>query len=164
MNNTICKAFINHLCLTVEQEKIPCCRFIGKELIKQDNGWYTGCSKCYDEEQRNQKSYRQILNEQLSGKQGLEYLEFSLSSQCNLACKMCDPTYSTTWEKLCNQHQPLQEYKSNNNTKSISVKELFKNVDYSKLILIKYLGGEPFITPQLKELIYFLDQKNIANA
>ena len=67
------------------------------------DGWAEGCKKCMKEEQRGHNSLREQMNKNFSGTTDLEYIEISLSNKCNLACKMCAPTYSTLWNKLVEQ-------------------------------------------------------------
>jgi sulfatase maturation enzyme AslB (radical SAM superfamily) len=126
-----------------------------------ESGWAAGCKKCKEEEERGQTSLREVLNKTLSGSSDIEYIEISLSNKCNLACKMCSPTYSTFWNKLVSDTPSLTEYYSTVTQPKISVEKIFSSVDLSKLKKIKYLGGEPFITPEIKELFDFLEAKGV---
>ena len=74
------------------------------------DGWAEGCKKCMKEEQRGHNSLREQMNKNFSGTTDLEYIEISLSNKCNLACKMCAPTYSTLWNKLVEQNSQLKKY------------------------------------------------------
>ena len=177
-----CNALTNHMCVTVAASWRPCCRFNGfphvdinetnfetykdskfykSILLEMETGWAAGCSKCKTEEARGQTSLREVLNRDLSGTNDIEYIELSLSNNCNLACKMCSPTYSTTWNDLVIKHTSLQKYQSPNVQPSIRVADVFNNVDIKKLKKIKYLGGEPFITPEIRELFKYLDNTGI---
>lgn len=180
-----CNAFTNHMCITVAGSWRPCCRFNGfphvditktsfTEYKQSDfyqniihdmtDGWAEGCKKCMKEEQRGHTSLRQVLNKDLSGTTDLEYIEISLSNKCNLACKMCAPTYSTLWNKLVEQNSSLQKYHHTVIQPQIDVPSIFADVDLFKLKKIKYLGGEPFITPETKQLFeYLADKKVIGN-
>ena len=124
-------------------------------------GWADGCKKCKNEEDRGHTSLRQVLNNELSGTTDIEYVEISLSNKCNLACKMCSPTYSTLWNKLVDQNTELTTYHHTVVQPSISVEKIFSSIDIRKLKKIKYLGGEPFITPEIKDLFEYLDSSGI---
>lgn len=177
-----CNALNNHMCITVAGSWRPCCRYNGfpheditqtsfnnykqsdfYQGIIQDmtNGWAQGCKKCMKEEQRGQTSLRQVLNNDLSGTTDLEYIEISLSNKCNLACKMCAPTYSTLWNKLVDQNSHLKKYHDTVTQPKIDVPSIFAEIDLHKLKKIKYLGGEPFITPETKELFEYLADKEV---
>ena len=177
-----CNALSNHMCVTVANSWRPCCRFnkfphtntgttsfseykqtkfYQKTIHDMARGWADGCSKCQSEEQRGQTSLREVMNRELSGTTDIESIEISLSNQCNLACKMCSPTYSTTWNKLLTDAPELKSYQQPDAPDTISVEHIFSGVDLSKLRKIKYLGGEPFITPEIKDLFEYLISNHV---
>lgn len=119
------------------------------------------CKKCYVEEQSNMKSMRQKANELLSASatditfEKLEFLEISLDNLCNLECRMCSSRFST---KLQLRDEYLQKngitgYSTN--TVNYKTLELMDSIDLSHLRMIKMLGGEPLISPNLFK---FLDK------
>lgn len=177
-----CNALTTHMCITVSASWRPCCRFskfphvdinsvnfedyknsnFYQEIINDmNNGWSEGCKKCMKEEERGQTSLRQVLNKELSGTTDLEYIELSLSNNCNLACKMCSPTYSTLWNDIVSKNEDLLKYHHTTTQPLIKVEDIFANVNLEKLKTIKYLGGEPFVTPEIKTLFEYLENKNI---
>ena len=170
------------MCVTVNRSWRPCCRFVGNPhvdinetnfteyrdsefyqsvLKDMEDGWAEGCKKCMLEEERGHKSLRKKFNEKLSGGPEIEYIELSLSNECNLNCKMCCADYSTTWDKLIRKNEFLKEWHHPVVQPDMTVESIFADVDLSKLKYIKYLGGEPFITPQIKDLFDFLDKNDI---
>lgn len=176
-----CKALNNHMCVTLENSWAPCCRFANKEFfdvntvafeeyrqskfykqIKKDNSkkWSPGCQKCQEQERTRGTSYRKFFD-QYETENNIEFVELSLSNQCNLACRMCSPTYSTTWGDLLKNNPPLEKYIRSAKETSISIENIFGQIDLSHLKRIKYLGGEPFITPEIKDLFEYLDKHNI---
>ena len=177
-----CSALTNHMCVTVTASWRPCCRFNKFPFVNIDQvdfksykegefyksiksdmstGWADGCKKCKEEEERGQTSLREVLNESLSGGSDVEYIEISLSNNCNLACKMCSPAYSTLWNKLVNDNHVLKNYHVTSTQPEINIEKIFSSIDLSKLKKIKYLGGEPFITPEIKDLFEFLETNGI---
>jgi MoaA/NifB/PqqE/SkfB family radical SAM enzyme len=99
------------------------------------------------------------MNRRLTGTLNvIESLEFSPSNKCNLACKMCSPPYSTTWQHMVKKNTLDIEITNN---KSLSINQVFADVNITNLKLIKYLGGEPFIMPETEKLFKFLDEQNI---
>ena len=178
----VCNALKNHMCVTVDASWRPCCRFnkfprvnindvnfesykssefYQKIISDMESGWAEGCNKCQQEEARGQTSLREVLNRDLSGSDDVEYIELSLSNKCNLACKMCSPTYSTLWNDIVTKNEDLSNYHHTVVQPLINVDEVFSNVNLEKLKKIKYLGGEPFITPEIKKLFEYLEHKNI---
>ena len=120
-----------------------------------ENGWDPGCRPCYDEEAIGKESLRQRYNQRLSGKDNvLEFIEISISNHCNLSCKMCNNMASSRWQSILDQNENLLRFDfSKNRTKAVSIDQLLDSMDLSNLKEIKYLGGEPFITPELYKLI-----------
>jgi len=175
-----CKALTNHMCVTMSGSWRPCCRFDQPDFFNTEqtnfesyrhtdfyqniikdmfNGWSKGCQKCQDQERTRGTSYRKFFYQFET--ENIEFVELSLSNQCNLACRMCNPTYSTTWGDLLNNNLPLKKYIKPAKETNISIENIFGQIDLNYLKRIKYLGGEPFITPQIKELFEYLDKHNI---
>lgn len=172
-----CSALTNHCCLRISDTYTPCCRyenqqqrfptdqysyetFIATDFYKniQQNmsqGWDSGCRPCQQEESIGKESLRQRYNQRLSGQPNkLEFLEISISNHCNLSCKMCNNMASSRWQAILDGNPELLQFDFNvNKTRVISTKQLFDNLDLSNLKEVKYLGGEPFITPDLYGLI-----------
>jgi len=176
-----CNAFKNHMCIKAGHW-FPCCRFNGtntynikdytfeqykatefyQDLAEEmQNEWALGCLRCKLQEERTGSSYRHFFNREMSGKDQVEFIEITLSNECNLACRMCDPTYSTLWSKILELNPDLESFVSKSPATVFNIEDLFANVDLRYLKKIKYLGGEPFITPQIKDLFEYLDSMGI---
>ena len=175
-----CKALTNHMCSTVTGSWRPCCRFENFEyfdaslvsfseykkskfyqniITLMERDWHLGCIKCKHDEEMEHGSLREEMNRRLTGTLNvIESLEFSPSNKCNLACKMCSPPYSTTWQHMVKKNTLDIEITNN---KSLSINQVFADVNITNLKLIKYLGGEPFIMPETEKLFKFLDKQNI---
>ena len=168
-----CNAFHNHVCIDVAGNFKPCCRYskqsgyninehsfsefrnseFYKSLVNnmQDDNWDDGCLKCKKEEQAGvRKSMCQNLNAELSGNK-IQFLEISVSNQCNITCRMCSPQYSSKWAEIKNVTVEKQD-----------LTKILDSIDLNHVTRIKYLGGEPFITPEFKSLIEILEQQNVA--
>lgn len=179
---------LHNLCYTdIDLHHGPCCKFNSKvspifnvkditfsdyknsdffqELKEQmETGWHPGCYQCKDDEENGISSLRETYNNTFSGKdESVECIEISFSNECNLTCKMCDSRHSSKWATIYEKH-PIKELKFNNSStknNSIKIKDLFDGVDLSCLKQVKYMGGETFITPEIYELIDFLENKNV---
>src|SRR6056300_1440768 len=184
-----CNILDNHACITVSGNWRPCCRFNEKvqpwsqvmsaneysysewrnssfftEVYNQQiKGWHEGCFGCKLSEDTGGRSTRLTFNEKLSGnKNSLEYIEISLSNECNLACKMCGPWASSTWMDILKNTNRLNEFfKIPTKSKPVDINKLFNNIDLSNIKTIKLLGGEPFITPQTHDFFAYLDDIGI---
>jgi MoaA/NifB/PqqE/SkfB family radical SAM enzyme len=163
-----CKALYNHLFVDVQGNFAPCCFYKDKGPYNQKNitwknfynsnymnqirnnmleGWDPGCINCKNLEEQNLQSYRQIVDIYCkSSVPVIEYIEISCNNQCNIRCRMCGPTSSSKWA----------------NTLGIAVESIenFKfflaQIDTSNIKVVKYLGGEPFITPEIKILLEWM--------
>lgn len=129
-----------------------------------------GCHKCYIDEQAGLETYRMDSNELYKGLydedsfdekfKDLRYLELSLDNVCNLQCRMCDSHHST---KLIQRDRELgktwKSYRSpDSNILETDYSYLAKE-DLTKLLFIKLLGGEPFMTPNFIRFVDFLTTK-----
>lgn len=183
-----CTALTNHCCVDIRSNYRPCCHFdqqfnqefsifdfsfdeyknsqffinLKKEM---EEGWASGCHKCEKVENQGIKSLRQNYNEKFSGiDDRLEFIDMSVSNTCNLTCKMCNDLYSSRWQSVLaktNDPQSATIAKKIITKKEFSVSDVFYNLNLKHLKEIKYLGGEPFITKEIKDLFNFLRKENI---
>ena len=130
--------------------------------------WHPGCAPCKKVEDSNRKpSLREYANEKYSSSPGLESIEFSLSNDCNLKCRMCGPKYSNKWVDLIHENPHLirtqdhDKYTLFEHNPEVDVEDLLSGVDLSRLKIIKYLGGEPFISTKISRLFEILDERGV---
>ena len=180
-----CSALYNHECVNITGTRSPCCRFSDNsnlytvenssiaeyhqsDFIKNirtslETGWHPGCIKCKNEELSGLTSLRELYNLDHSfTANSIESIEISLSNECNLACRMCSPTYSTKWLSIIKNNPQLTKFVETPNIKN-NLDNIINDRDLSSLRMIKYLGGEPFITPQVEQLFKLLQDKEILN-
>jgi sulfatase maturation enzyme AslB (radical SAM superfamily) len=177
-----CSALTNHACASVNRSWLPCCRFIDAPFVDlhdtsfheyrdgefyqsvvkdMETGWHSGCRKCKQEEETGAISLRRLYNSiSIEDKGTVDMLELSLSNHCNLACRMCSPAYSTKWQKVIDENPEIAPFQYVNDS-GVDIDKVLVGIDTKKLRWIKYLGGEPFITPELKVLIDRLDAEGI---
>jgi len=125
-----------------------------------------GCKRCYEEEDNNKKSLRMRLNEHTkvgekhvdTNDNKLEYLELSLSNDCNLMCRMCDSRYS---HKLFDEEQ---EYHGKTFSKTKRTKANLDSIypHLKDMKYIKFTGGEPLIIPDHWTLLEYAVEKGYA--
>lgn len=127
-----------------------------RELDAIRQVWQTGefpveCLKCKQSEDSDGTSRRTGSNQWYKDngcdntEVELTRLDYWTGDQCNLACVICGPHYSTTWKKELNFIIP--------HTKAV-VNKFWKNLDLSILKFVHFNGGEPLMS---KEHINFLE-------
>lgn len=182
-----CNLLNNHACLSVEGNWRICCKFDDPKKMPADlytfnefknsdqyvkvvktmeSKWHLGCQKCLDDEiDQNVESLREYSLRELSGSNQIEYLEISLANDCNLNCRMCGPKFSSAWERFLHEHHHLDIYYHKELLRvrhpNFSMETLFGDLDLSNLKIIKYLGGEPFVTKQIIDMFEFLEKRNL---
>jgi len=131
------------------------------------------CAKCWMEENNSVTSMRQKLNREFHfddrNNFKPKYIEIMFSNLCNLACRMCDITQSSSWATLYNKtfvpngivdHTIVpQEFIVNDRAKTDVMKfdmsELEK-IDLSNITKVKILGGEPMLSPEHESFLQSL--------
>lgn len=122
------------------------------------------CQKCYKQEEASEltdrTSMRLFLNDRFSPIitkddckeqfDSVRYIEMSIDNICNLQCKMCDSKFSS-------RLQLRDKFLGNTVHKKLEPNfKKFDNTDLSKLVYVKLLGGEPFMTPNFIKFIDYL--------
>lgn len=182
-SKTLCPMIWNHQFIDGSGRVKPCCRFKG-EIGKLEENLDTtfngsvmqnirlqmiaghrpeGCTRCWQEEDSGKKSLRQRYSHHK--KLGnintefpkIEWLELSISNECNLMCRMCDSKYS---------HRLFEEEKEYFGKTQSSVKNTKMQIEaifpyISTLKHLKITGGEPLLTPDHWRLLdYIIDQNH----
>jgi len=129
----------------------------------------SNCDKCYRDEKirgsslrtitiKNMETYfKEVLDAPyvLSDTPSLKYLDLNLSNVCNLKCRMCNPSYSTSWY-IDSKKLGLSIPKG-----IISHNDPLNGVDLKNLVYIKIAGGEP--TMEQEKIISILERTQIEN-
>lgn len=131
-----------------------------------------GCRLCWENESKGFESLRQSVNKgrlqtyksrlwQTKLKQKPAQVKYTAGTQCNLACRMCLPTFSTKVKKV---------WEIVDRTANTEVDDLLDNADYilanrQSVDYVDITGGEPFFHKNVKELLHELirtgDNKHI---
>jgi MoaA/NifB/PqqE/SkfB family radical SAM enzyme len=142
------------------------------KTVMESGKWHPGCRECQKSENLGNSSLRlgnnQLIKHKKEDNDNIEFIEISLGNDCNLSCRMCAPNFSTDYIKRIEKNPTLLNFVDFGNTDcqriSYGVEQMFDPVDLSNLKSIKYIGGEPFITPQVGKLFSYLDKKvNLEN-
>lgn len=107
------------------------------------------CDSCFINEKFGNQSYRQgqlrvFEDNQIENTDQIELISllYNCENVCNLKCITCSPRYSSLWKsdyKKLGYSVEVQKLAANKNT-------LYNSLDFSKLRLIHFQGGEPFMT------------------
>lgn len=130
-----------------------------RDAVKK-NQWPIECKTCQNLEQNNGISRRIGSNQWYTDhnlddeKVELRRLDYWVGDQCNLACAICGPTYSTFWKQQLNW--PIRTQKSINN-------EFWKTLDLEKIQFIHFNGGEPLLNKQHVEFLKAVPNKSLVH-
>jgi molybdenum cofactor biosynthesis enzyme MoaA len=176
-----CRALDNHVYIDAFGRFQPCCR-IGTNKVyyekfvdfknsqyfieikdQMSNGWHKDCYRCKLEEDSGITSLRQRFENFMTGTPDtVESIDVILSNECNLNCRMCTESLSTKWEKTFEKFSiELKDYKIEEQYIPFDIKNLFDQIDCSKIKTIKIQGGEPLISKKFDDLIDLLENKKI---
>lgn len=116
-----------------------------------------GCKTCLDQESNNVFSYRQGANQKYGFDHALGsilVLDLTPNINCNLACKICNESVSSSWAKI-------KKIKINQST-SVNVNEfeqLFDKFNLSAVREINMSGGEPWLNSNIVRYISMLEDR-----
>lgn len=175
------------MAVNMENKIRPCCRFKVKhsvapkdyeEAFKQlridmlNGKKDPRCKKCWQEEAAGVPSMRTRAN----SFHGLEFkkdiltenfrkvthIELSLDNICNFQCRMCSSLYSSQLIKRdmwAVKERPDLDFNVAKVQKSRYETLKDMNIDWSELRSVKLLGGEPMMSPNFLDFLYFLDMR-----
>jgi len=158
---------------------LPCCRFQGNFVIENndlnasykngkisefrrrlDNGEkLQECNDCWFNEKIGVKSMRQqgldMWGEVRTPE--IQFVELDLDNTCNLKCVSCNSRQSSSLvaeEIKLYGKQVFAERK---------ITDHFKQLDFSKLKIVKLIGGEPFLSKKITDACQHILEKRIEN-
>ena len=137
-----------------------------RELNKTDV-WPPGCENCRFLEMSNNSSFRTGMNDgleifgqtELSGPARID-LKFDIS--CNLACRTCNASSSTYWQKHLNEHGLWNTAITGSRDKD-KVIEVLSKLDLSNLRQLVFCGGETLLGQEYWKVTQWLAD-NVPNA
>jgi MoaA/NifB/PqqE/SkfB family radical SAM enzyme len=163
----------------------PCCRYLSNEFPHVDdefdpyktlNGDFFSalrqrmldgeklpeCQRCYDKENASGRSPRTAFNKQFKSYvdetspnsfEKLRFLEMSIDNLCNYECRICSSGDSSKLQKRDKYlgKKVFKSYKANVN--------FLRKIDLSELQQVSLLGGEPFLSPNLKEIFDIIEEQ-----
>lgn len=190
MNENICYHPWVGLDIGVQHDFRPCCKYSDMvaytledylaspviDKLKQDfldGKKPEGCSRCWKDEElgvesKRQRDWRHIFNEQVPDLTTFKAICIPFGNICNLACRICKSYASSKWaaeeQKLKSKFPETKIWPHNRYYAEENFLKNIKSVS-EHLILIEFLGGEPFVTGVDEHLEYldFLLEHNPEN-
>lgn len=163
----ICNLLWNHVRVHVDGKVLPCCQFdylvpgsikdipdvtdgieaafsseyfntVRRKMLNGER--IPECHKCMTDEDSGLVSMRTEFNKLFTETDvpKIRYIETALSTHCNLACRMCNETFSSKWFQYKN---PKTKVDTSVNSATLT----YYNSDLSELERIKLVGGEPML-------------------
>jgi len=166
MTNNFCRFLSNGFSLLQRQSKIhvkPCCwfgtsvAFNGNETLthlQSVTDWHKDCGVCKQQEDSGLQSFRQTSFDIVPDTVppgAIVALDINLDIECNAACIMCTPEYSTLWGKELKKFNIARQP-----NKSVSIEkilELLSTLDLSQVKRVKFFGGEPLFNDVHLEIL-----------
>ena len=185
LSKTYCDRPYTELHIEEDGSVTPCCvmpsnRFpMGSSLQEYANGQalsdlkqalssgikHQNCEWCWKNEENGLKTHR-IKNHRGDG---LNSIHIRLNNVCNFKCRMCNPSFSTTWMAENKKHGYYKYMLDENVVKDNLVNEdyllplLEKNIRKGTLKHISISGGEPLISDAHYTLLNFLIENKLTN-
>ena len=149
----------------------PIVQDVRAKMLKGE--WHSGCSQCEYQEKNGISSDRHTFNgmyekEIADGvdteKFTLKWLDYRPGNLCNLKCRMCHPSNSSLIDKETQANPELQQFmgrkaypENKDLLPSIANHDTFKDLE-----VLKILGGEPTIDPQIQTLLNWVIENGYA--
>lgn len=119
-----------------------------RKEINIDTPWiHQGCQKCGKEEQYKlgyRKAGLAIIPDDIPDTK-ISWLDIQADVTCNGGCLICGPWNSSYWQSELTKYKEYTLVKTPNLLEQ-KINEIFSNIDTSELVLLQFLGGEPFLS------------------
>lgn len=135
---------------------------VRKSFLRDERHPY--CENCWASEDLGIRSHRK---QDYSDLKNTKYIHLRLNNVCNFKCRMCNPSFSSTWEIENKKHNYFKQHNKINKDIFSDNAYLFeflrRNIKDGKLEFINISGGEPLITDAHEKLITFLIDNDLTN-
>lgn len=129
------------------------------------NEKHPSCEWCWKNEELGLKSHRRDEGSLA----GIHSLHIRFSNVCNLKCRMCNPSFSSTWAAENNKHKIFKEFVGEVVEKNVFdydpslLSFLTKSITHGNLRFINISGGEPLITDANYTFLKHMVDKGLAD-
>ena len=141
-----CRSMKRHDMTIQEFEDSEYLKSIRQQLI--DGEIPNECKICHEEELRGQPSIRTQALEEYGTSRGpeLQFIDLRHDNLCNLACRMCNSSYSSLWAREVDTHPELRKFQKPFHRNNVADKILgdFDSITCN-LTKLSLTGGEPLL-------------------
>ncbi len=159
-----CLAFDHAVSINPNGMTQPCCVYYADKPIHYTENWHeefvelgkkplfiNGCRDCEWEEKQGEPSHMANMNKKLAGHRGVVYWDLKFNNTCNLACRMCKPQDSSTWEQIVTDEYDDQFYNVWKTGWHKDIDKILEQMPSARYL--KFTGGEPFLIPQMWQIL-----------
>lgn len=136
---------------------------IKKDKMNSSDSWIPECRQCEQDTKFKGDSFRDHANKIVEG----GFWELNFNNTCNLSCRMCNGSLSSTWASLVKQqpnHAWHKDYTEINYQEHLKFDKLEFYHELPNVRHIKILGGEPFLMKEVyRTLDYVVDSGHAKN-
>ena len=133
--------------------------------------WHEYCKVCKDKTDMGVPNYADMLIDKITNdgdvdisKFNLKWLDYRPGNLCNLKCRMCSVVNSNMIEKEAMENPIIMEVMPDGDRQAIGIgnknsellPELIAPELFENLMLLKVLGGEPTLDPQIFKLLEYI--------
>ena len=154
-SKTFCSAVWSNVHITPEGAFTPCCAWPNTlefdrqstkdQMLRGETP--TGCAVC-----SNQPGLRNWFNQKLPATGAITSVDLSVDNVCNYECLMCSSEYSNR----CSRRE-IKYLGYSVTGERILRNENYKNINWSQVERVKFFGGEPLVSPGLREFVEWVD-------
>jgi MoaA/NifB/PqqE/SkfB family radical SAM enzyme len=137
------------------------------EIMANSDDFIPGCWECQHMVELGEEPMLEYYNNKYKDHKGLIHIELKINNTCNLSCVMCDAWNSSKWYQLVKENPQMPEslkqiYGPPPNQKwHKDIDEFIPYLYFCKVL--KFTGGEPFLIPQVKKLIDYCIESELAS-
>ena len=123
-----------------------------RQEMEASDEWIPECTQCEQDSKFKGSSFRDQANKIVEG----GFWEMNFNNTCNLACRMCNGSLSSTWASLVKQNPNLDWHSDFKNTayqEHLKYDKIEFYDELPKVRHIKLLGGEPMLMKEVYRML-----------
>jgi len=134
-----------------------------RQIMNTSEEWIPECKQCMEDTKFKGDSFRDHANQIVEG----GFWELNFNNTCNLMCRMCNGSLSSSWLSLIKKHPDEKwhrDYTELGYADHLKFDKLEFYEELPNVRHIKLLGGEPFLMKEVyRTLDYVMDSKHAKN-
>jgi len=135
-----------------------------REQMNSSDDYIPECKQCMDDTEFKGDSFRHHANNTVKG----GFWEMNFNNTCNLSCRMCNPSLSSTWASILKKERKnfpfAEDYTDNEYMEHVKFDKIEFYHELPQVKHIKLLGGEPFLMKEVYRMLdYVMQTKHSKN-